>query len=371
MKHQISIVGSQLLPIYIGIKEFKPDKVHFIVSNESIASLAALFPLLNTVQHSEYKCNAFDFFEIKSTCEKILSKIDPKDSVSFNLTGGTKIMLLACQAMIIEKGLNGFYINQDDSLIELSSFTKRNINTELTTKDFFDLSGHKLSSFNLLTDFTIDDFKMASTIDAFANRDKRYSTITNYLKKKYSNQKQKIPSSGKELISNNIEIIWNSNSLTIKENGKDLLFLKSKYIISLFFNSSWWELQVATEINKWSAIKELFLNCVLPFKTDGQTIKNEIDILVNTGKKLVFVECKSGIILPQDINKMKAIKQTYGGLISKSILVSRFIPSPTIIEKCKELDIAIFYCYAYQNKMINSLNKVAHKLSEIHKIGSI
>lgn len=370
MKHQISIVGSQLLPIYIGIKEFNPDKVHFIVSNESIVSLADLFPLLNTAQHSEYKCNAFDFFEIKSTCEKILSKIDPKDSVSFNLTGGTKIMVLACQAIIIEKGLNGFYINQDDSLIELSSFTKRNINTELTTKEFLDLSGHKVSSFNLLTDFTFDDFKMASTIDDFANRDKRYSSITNYFRKKYSNQKQKIPSSGKELISNNIEIVWNSNSLTIKANGKVLLFLKSKYIIPLFFNSSWWELLVATEISKWPAIKELFLNCILPFKTDGQTTKNEIDILLNTGKKLIFVECKSGNILPQDINKMKAIKQTYGGLISKSILVSRFIPSPTIIEKCKELDIEVFYLYAYHNRTVNNLNNIVRKLDEINRKGS-
>ena len=68
---------------------------------------------------------------------------------------------------------------------------------------------------------------------------------------------------------------------------------------------------------------------------------------------------------------MKAIKQTYGGLISKSILVSRFLPSPTIIEKCKELDIDIFYCYAFQNRMVNPLNKVLVKLDEINKKGSM
>ena len=47
MKHQITFVGGQLLPIYIGIKEFIPDKVHFIVSNESAGSLSNLKPLIN------------------------------------------------------------------------------------------------------------------------------------------------------------------------------------------------------------------------------------------------------------------------------------------------------------------------------------
>ena len=36
MKHQIALVGGQLLPIYVGIKEFSPDKIHFIVSKVHI-----------------------------------------------------------------------------------------------------------------------------------------------------------------------------------------------------------------------------------------------------------------------------------------------------------------------------------------------
>lgn len=164
---------------------------------------------------------------------------------------------------------------------------------------------------------------------------------------------------------------WNANSLLIKENGKELVSLKSKNILQLFFHSAWWELQVAKEISKWGKLKELLINCVLPFKIDIKSAKNEIDVLLNTGKKLVFVECKSGNVRQEDVNKMKVIKQTYGGLISKSILVSRFLPSPTIIEKCKELDIDIFYCYAFQNKVINPLHKIIVKLDEINKKGSL
>ena len=62
MNHQISIVGSQLLPIYIGLKEFNPDKLHFIVSNESIGNIAILKPLLKELKYNVYNCDAFDFF---------------------------------------------------------------------------------------------------------------------------------------------------------------------------------------------------------------------------------------------------------------------------------------------------------------------
>ena len=128
---------------------------------------------------------------------------------------------------------------------------------------------------------------------------------------------------------------------------------------------------MAKEVSKWSKIKDIQVNCVLPFKTDTKTAKNEIDILLNTGKKLVFIECKSGNVKQEDINKMKVIKQIYGGLISKSILVSRFLTNTTIIEKCKELNIDIFYCYAFNNKLINPLNNIISNLEEINKKGSI
>jgi hypothetical protein len=275
MNHQISIVGSQLLPIYVGIKEFNPDKVHFIVSNESIGSIAVLKPLLKNIQHSVHNCDAFDFFAIKATCEKIIDKIDSSDSITFNLTGGTKIMVLACQALIIEKGLNGFYINQDDTLLELPSYTRKKINTELDTKEFLDLSGHNISSSNVLSDFTADDFKMSAVIESFANSDRRYTVITNHFRKKYNNSNQKIPSAGKENLPNGIEVVWSINSVLIKANGKDLLSLKSKNILQLFFNSAWWELQIAKEMSNWSKLKELLINSVLPFKIDIKSAKNE------------------------------------------------------------------------------------------------
>lgn len=369
MKHQIAFVGGQLLPIYIGIKEFKPEVIHFIATNESIASLGSLKAMLSSVKIQEYKTDPFDFNSIKTSLDSIISKLAPEDVVSINVTGGTKIMVLAAQAIIQEKKIDGFYINQDETYIDLKVYSKHELKVELTIKEYLDLSGHNILNSNSIVDFSKTDFKAADEIESFANSDKRYSLITNYFRKKYNTQK--LPEIGKEILNNNVEVKWDKNSLQILANGKIILTTSSNHISKLFFNTAWWELIVASEISKWPKIKELLINCELPFKTDKTVTKNEIDILVNNGKKLFFIECKSGNVKQEDINKMKIIKQTYGGVISKSFLVSRFLPSSTIIEKCKELDIKVFSCYAFSNKLINPLTKIHTVLDKLNTKGSI
>lgn len=370
MKHQITLVGGQLLPIYVGIKEFSPDKIHFIVSKESVESLNNLKPMIKSYVQTEYKCNAFDFYEIKSICEKILHKLNPEDTIIFNLTGGTKIMVLACQAIIHDCNLKGFYINQDDSYLILPSYERKNITTELTVKEFFDLSGHNTFNFKTIKDFIEDDFKTSEKIKNFSNNDYRYKAIISFFRKKYLNNNIKIPSKGNEVINKNIRVFWDQSIINIEANGKNMLKLNSNIVLDLMFKAVWWELIVAKEIANRTKYKELYLGCELNFKTVKDTAKNEIDILINTGKKLIFVECKSGLVKQEDINKMKVLKQTYGGVAAKSILVCRELPNSSIIEKCKELDIELFYSNAF-NKEVNPINNLVKLISEVEKKASM
>lgn len=370
MKYQIALVGGQLLPIYVGIKEFSPDKIHFIVSKESVESLNNLKPMIAGMSQSEHKCNAFEFYEIKTICEKIIQKLNPEDSIIFNLTGGTKIMVLACQAIIHEKGLNGFYINQDDSFLALPSYERKLISYELSVKEFFDISGHSTYNYKTLNDFTEEDIKAAEKIKNFANNDTRYKSIIGAFRKKYFNKSYSFPSKGIELIKNNLKVIWDQTSISVEYSNKNILKLNSKIVQDLLFKAVWWELIVAKEIAKSKNYNELFLSFELTFKSDKQLTKNEIDILINNGKKLIFIECKSGFVKQEDINKMKIVKQTYGGVIAKSILVCRELPIPSIVEKCKELDIELFYSFAL-NKEVNPLNKLSKFINEVEQKNSI
>ncbi|PSK92227.1 Card1-like endonuclease domain-containing protein [Taibaiella chishuiensis] len=369
MKHQITLVGGQLLPVFIGIKEFNPDRVYFIVSNESKGGLPQLKSVIKGISFSEHSCNAYDFTSVKNTCEKILDKIDPNEEVSFNLTGGTKVMVLAIQSIIHDRSLPGFYINQDNTFWELPNYTKKAVSYHVTTKEFLEITGHSHYLAKTLQDFDQQDLKIAREIERYASNGKNYSAVTSYFRKHY--QDQAIPVSGNKNISNDVSCIWDATKVEIFVKTRRTQSFKSTNVRDLFFYAGWWELLVAEAISKWAKAKEILVKFELPFKHSQLTKKNEIDILINLNNKLIFVECKSGNVKQEDINKMKVIKQTYGGLISKSILVSRYMPSPTIIEKCKELEIEVFFMFGFKNQPGNSFQKLITKLNQLEKRNSL
>jgi len=107
MNHQIAFVGGQLLPVFIGVKEFTPDNIYFIVSQESKGKISLLKNMLIGKQYSIIVCDPFEFDSIKSSCLNIINNLKSTDTIQFNLTGGTKIMVLAAQSLIQEKNLTG------------------------------------------------------------------------------------------------------------------------------------------------------------------------------------------------------------------------------------------------------------------------
>ena len=368
MKHQITFIGGQLLPIYVGIKEFSPDKIHFVVSEESKDKISLIKPFFNYKSFSEKKCNPFDFVSIKSTLQGILEKTDSSDEIEFNLTGGTKVMVLAAQSLMQERNIKGFYINLDNTFLKLPTYEIKKIASEITTKEFLEMTGHKISHSKVLSDFTNEDYKTVSAIESFSmSYDRLLLQINSKIRKSYDKQ-SKIPTSGRLEINTHskLNLNWTGNKITVTLQGREILKIDSPNSRTLFFNAGWWELIVAKTVSQWAKAKELLIQCELPFKTDQNTTKNEIDILVNIEGKLIFVECKSGNIKQEDVNKMRIIKDTYGGVISKSLLVCRFMPSTTIIEKCKELNIEVFFSFVGKNQ-INPLNKLIDTLNKLEK----
>lgn len=367
MRHQISFVGKQILPVYVGIKELNPDKVHLIASNESKDGIALIKPFFGEQIFSEHICNAHEFYTIKDTCEKIILELGKNDEVAFNLTGGTKVMLLAAQALIQKYQCLGYYINPDNTVLKVPSYTLQDLTCEITIKIFLELSGHKLNSFKPINEVKSSDFSAASTIETFANENTEiFGIITKYFRNNYNNVGKQIPKTGSLEFDNNITFEWTEKSAIVQLNKINILSVSSSNIRRLLFLAEWWELVVAKEISKWTKFKELFVQCELPFKGDSKRQKNEIDILINLGRKLIFVECKSGAVRQEDIYKIKAIKDTYGGVISKSILISRFKPDQYVIEKCDEMDIGVFYVYD-NNNLVHPLDEIINILDSFER----
>lgn len=364
MRHQITFVGGQILPVYLGIKEFSPDVIHFIVSEESRPKIGYMKQLLSGKSIFEQMCNPFDFSSIISACQEVLKNLTKNDELLLNLTGGTKIMVLTAQSLIHEKGLSGFYVNQNDTVLMLPSYELRKLSSNISTNEFFGLGGYKLSNSKTLSDYNEDDFKTVNAISDFSKKyDRLILQINSKVRRTYESL-YKIPSVGYLEINKSTILKWDRCNLSVNLNGSSILNLMSQNVRSLFFHAAWWEVLVAKAISNWSIAKELLIQCELPFKSNDKITKNEIDVLINIGSKLIFIECKSGLVKQEDINKMRIVKDTYGGIISKSVLVARFKPTPIIIEKCKELNVEVFYIYE-GNRQINKLENLVSRLGEI------
>ncbi|TCC92406.1 DUF1887 family protein [Pedobacter frigiditerrae] len=361
MKHQIALVGGQILPIFLGVKEFEPDVVHLVVTKESGDKLSYLLHSLEGYRVKEYFCGAYDVSGITEICRGIIAGCTAEDGITFNLTGGTKLMLIAAQAVLIEHGLKGFYLNIGNMLTEIPSYTQRKLQYQTATNDFFKLSGHGIASFRVLDDYSAEDLEVAGAIQTYSGESKEYSLITAHFRENVKSMKK----SGREVLANGICCEWSPGNLIITLKDGKIREFNSPLVKELFFFGGWWELLVGTAIVGWDATQEILMQIVLPFRADIKQPKNEIDILINRNNKLIFVECKSGIVSQADINKIKSVRDTFGGNASKSILVSQHQPKTTLMEKCKELGIGVFYLIGEDGKSVKTFEELIEDLRKL------
>ncbi|WP_041341355.1 DUF1887 family protein [Runella slithyformis] len=148
---------------------------------------------------------------------------------------------------------------------------------------------------------------------------------------------------------NTFDLAVQDGKFLVKHKG--ILFFESSLTESdidfFYFNAGWFELLTAQSLLKKYPEDKIYLSVRFPYLSNQIFDKNEVDILINDSGKLVFIECKSGEVKSEHIDRIKNRKDTFGGLISKSILVTRFPLetnvnthlSKNMVEKCKEYGI--------------------------------
>ena len=116
--------------------------------------------------------------------------------------------------------------------------------------------------------------------------------------------------------------------------------IESPHAIDIVFNSGWFEVKIAQMLSKWDKAKDICLNCKFPFKP--KVDKNETDIIINTGSKILFVECKTQIANTTDIDKFRSVIKGYGGTGSKGLFITDAPMTDIAKAKCEERGILAF-----------------------------
>lgn len=348
----ITLVGGQPAPVYHGIVATKPDKVVFIYSDESREVVEILKQEIKVQVEELPPLDPTNPVEILRRAEALAKKYK-EDEVTVNISSGLKSWSHLF-GVTFDKQPNAAIVYMDQNNILWNYRTMQPVDGfEFDMHTLFRLYGNSLeTNYKKLSDYTDEDDRAVKRIEEIRRFNvKSFTALVALLDREKENQLKHSPTGRFQLEDDRNYVEW-SRKKNDQPNDKVILSLfngkkgrrewkiVSPNAISLVFNSGWFEYKVAKLLSMWDKAKEICLNCRFPFKPGID--KNETDIIVNAGTKLLFVECKTQIAKPNDIDKFRSVVKTYGGMGSKGLFVTDAKMSDVAEKKCEENGVLSF-----------------------------
>ena len=370
MKHRIILLGKDITSVYHGIKEFGPDHIHLLYTDATDHIETPMYPLLpSSIRCNRYKAEPYNGNNVIDVCRRIHR--EHQGEFTYNLSEGTKVMAFAAFVVAKESGANAFYLTQHGEVVHLSKFENHPLQSSLNNDEILSLSGNTLSDYHDAKELSDEDVKASKRIKQFIEQyPQEHARIQKFFSIFCKRQLNRLPSS--KIFANNLRFKHRNGSILVTLREYVLLRLPQSNATHLYFEGRWWETLVANQVRNWSLQREnspeVWQSVI--FQTNGQDAhpKNEIDVLLNNQQKLIFIECKSGNVTQNDIYKIDAVRETYGGDISQAVLASYYPIEESLQEKCKDLQIYLFAPTflternTYLNKMPAWLDKLADEL---------
>ncbi|MCC8153851.1 MAG: DUF1887 family CARF protein [Tannerellaceae bacterium] len=345
MNHQVILIGKDITSAYSGIKEFKPDHIHLLFTDETKTVADPMFALLPPhLECTSYLVQAYDAESVMNACREIHRNY--KGTFHYNLSKGTKLMAFSAFKVAQEYKAHTFYLTQKGELIFFEDFKKCRLRKRLTNEEILRLHGNILLNYFDSASLPEEDITAARQIKEFIEKYPReHERMQTFYNSTCKRRLELLPKS--HLFPNELRFVQEGGTLLVTLEDEVLLHLMTVNGAMLYFDGRWWETLIADQVEKWShqqnCVPEVWQNVIFYINEANTHIKNEIDILINNGQKLIFIECKSGRINQNDVYKVDSIREIYGGDISKAILASYYPVKKDLLEKCDSLQI---HCYA-------------------------
>lgn len=348
MKVHITLVGGQPAPVYNGIVATRPDKVVFIYSAESLQAVEAVRKEIGMAVDEQQPLDTTDPKKILERATSLAEKYKD-DEVTLNVSSGLKSWSHLF-GRVFDRLPNASVVYMDQNNILWNYRTMESKSDFVFDMDVqFRLQGNELNHFVPFANYTDEDKTSLEKVETArryntGNFNKLTTILSNEWKGMFQNQKQ-----GQFILSDTDYVEWEKPNfvrlvLSTKKYGINEFEMNSPHAVNIAFNSGWFEYKVAKMLSHWHYAKEIRLNCKFPdVKTkDVKYPKNEIDIIINTGTKLLFVECKTMISTSTDIDKFRTAVKNYGGMGSKALFVTDNAMNDLQKEKCHDSGIIIF-----------------------------
>lgn len=341
MKHlHVALVGGQLEPIYTVIRDIKPDLVVLVCSDRTEASANRLKKVIcedfSQISNESVYIIPLDDKDIIKMRQRIL---DIKDifrndyKITINITSGLKPWAILCHQLYGDMdNVECLYRNQDNSLWNFKTNSIYAVDSQpLGLNKILQLNRIKTLSYTTLDYYTEEDKAVIASIKKIRRfNPKIFAKLTNdiypdsnFLKENYDAFDSKGRNSYLkwDKAENKFEMFlvnpFNKSSQTA--------VLSSPHVSELLSSTGWFEYEVALFLSKWEEAKEIWMNVNLSIigESSQANVSNEVDIIVSTGERYLFVECKTSIHNPTDIDKFNSVSGGAAGLGNKRIFITQ------------------------------------------------
>ncbi len=257
------------------------------------------------------------------------------DEWVINVTGGTKPASFACLQYFAEQGVPVYYVDSNENrLMRLSPgpISYEPFNQQFKLLDIFRAHGqevHKIETdtfdpgirvkfceklYELNSNWKFKDFLGKVPLDVRQGKKRSFTMIKE---------------NGKlEIQPNSVLLEWKNQSITNVPGPNP-----GKFVVS----GDWFEEYVYLLLKKMNFFNEIAMRVTFDWKTQpAKGVKNELDIVGTKNERLYIIECKSGNVKQDDINKIRNYKQIFGGSFCIPIIVTHHSPSKIMIEKMHE-----------------------------------
>lgn len=347
---QISLVGGQPTPVYQGIIHMQPDQVMLVCSKNSRKVADDIRNQLPSYSNRDifiYEMSDTDLSMMYDTAEMIANSIPKGITLSLNISGGMKLWSVIFNNIFRRKrrSCHTFCIGQNGSFFDLKEKqTKGKVQFDMDTQ--FKILGHSLDEYTPLSEYTSADDNLLNCLlkwELLPKNYNRFNKLTSLFVDKYKCLYQNTllrhsfrADNGKDYLS------WDAAKQEFEcFISEQQHMYSSEHASQIILNTGWFEYYSARNLANIFPEEHIRLNCV--FRNVKNLPKNEIDIIVNTRSKLIFVECKTQVFNTTDIDKFNSAVKNYGGLGSKALFMTNAQMKPEAKEKCNDYNITTFF----------------------------
>lgn len=355
---QIALVSKETLPVFYIINEFRPDEVYFVGTEETMGEMEQIerVAAMDTVCHRLLTI-ADDMACTMQQCEHIHEHHGPDATYCYNLTCGTKLM--AFGALLCAQKHHARVVYSDTlTYTDFATMQRLPIQHRLDTETIIALQGQKIKGYEVYH-YDAQRTKCALQVLDFVRRNiKAYSMLIS----RYNTYKQ-LPN---PFCSGNLYYSRTGGRLAVEYDDVEVFGSDYHDAFKLLFEGRWWETLVADAVSHWADGRyEVWTSVRFEPKDEASRHdKNEVDVLVNVGNVLLFVECKSGAFTQDNIYKLNSVSRTYGSYKSKSVIVSfrDNVIHPDLVEKAREQHITLFVPNRRLSNIGTELDKIVKSL---------